>query len=114
MAFTKFFRCTKFKIETLCNSGNLLTLSCGSVTGWAIINFNELQNKNSTYSAAPLSLQEASFVTSIVGVGGLIGNFAIVPIGQWIGIKRTIHLLGVPLIVRMANLYFSHKYKTNK
>lgn len=68
-----------------------------------MINFNELQNKNSTYSAAPLSLQEASLVTSVVSVGGLIGNFAIVPISQTIGIKRSIHLLGVPLIVRKVN-----------
>lgn len=80
---------------------NLLTFSFGNSNGWGTINFNELQSKNSTFPTGPLTLDEASLVVSLINVGGLIGNFAILvlPTSETIGIKRTIHLYGVPLIV---------------
>lgn len=81
------------------NSGNLLTLSFGVSSGWSTINFIELQNENSTFSTGPLSLDEASLVVSLINIGGFVGNFAILPISKFIGIKRTIHLFGLPLIV---------------
>lgn len=81
--------------------GNLLTLSFGTSSGWSTINFNELQNVNSTYSTGPLTADEATLVVSLINVGGFIGNFAIMPISHWCGIKRTIHLFGVPLIVSL-------------
>lgn len=86
-------------------SGNLLTLSFGISIGWATINFNELQSEKSTFLNAPLSLDEASLLVSIVNVGGLIGNYAIVPISNLIGIKRSIHILGSLMIVRNAKKF---------
>lgn len=74
-------------------------MSFGIVSGWATINYNELQNGNSTFATGPLKLEEASLVVSILNLGGFIGNFAIVPISQFIGIKRTLHFLGPLLIV---------------
>lgn len=47
----------------------------------------------------PLNLEEASLVVSLVNIGGFIGNFAILPIGQLLGLKHTIHLAAVPIIV---------------
>lgn len=84
--------------------GNLLTLSFGIVSGWATINFNELQSENSTFSTGPLKLEEASLVVSILNIGGLIGNFGVLPISQLIGVKRTLHILGPLLIVIHVNL----------
>lgn len=75
-------------------------MSCGEFSGYATINFNELQSENSTLASGPLSLEEASLVVSLYNVGGFIGNFAILPITHLIGVKQTIHVLGVPLIVR--------------
>lgn len=64
-----------------------------------MINFNELQNENSTFPTGPLTLQQGSLVVALSSVGGFIGNFAFSPISQVFGIKKTIHLLGLPLIV---------------
>lgn len=76
-----------------------MTLSFGSLSGWATINFVEFQKTNTSLPIGPLSLKEATVLTSIANVGGLIGNFAVLPIGYRIGIKKTIHLLCAPLIV---------------
>lgn len=78
----------------------MLTFSFGTATGWATINFNEFQNENSTFPTGPLNLEEASLVVSLINLGGLFGNFIVLPMSHMFGIKRTIHLFGVPLIVR--------------
>ncbi|XP_031623613.1 facilitated trehalose transporter Tret1-like [Contarinia nasturtii] len=78
---------------------NLLTLAFGIQSGWAMINFSELQNKNSTFSTGPLTLDEVTLVVSLVNIGGFFGNFAIMSVSKWCGIKRTIHLFGLPLII---------------
>lgn len=83
--------------------GNLLSLSCGVISGWAVINYNELQSENSTSPTGPLTMEQASLVISIENIGGLIGNFAILPLNQMIGVKRMMHILGLPLIVRTYN-----------
>lgn len=78
-----------------------------AVTGWATINFNEFQRENSTSGIGPLTLEQSSFVVSVESIGGFIGNFAILPFNQCLGVKRMIHFLGLPLIVRMTtNNYY--------
>ncbi|XP_031623912.1 facilitated trehalose transporter Tret1-like [Contarinia nasturtii] len=86
---------------------NLLTLSYGLTSGWATINFNELQSENTTFPTGALTLEEGGLVVSLLSVGGFIGNFAILPISQMIGIKKTIHLFGVPLILSAVLIIFA-------
>lgn len=76
-----------------------MALSYGMSNFWATINLLELESENTTYPTGPLDEQESALVISIVNVGGLLGNFMVLPISQRIGIKRTIHLLCVPIIV---------------
>lgn len=78
-----------------------MVFSTGSSTGWSSINFNYLQSENSTFPTGPLTLNEASLVVSLVNIGGVVGNFAILPFMQIIGVKRTIHLLGLVQLVRI-------------
>lgn len=87
--------------------GNLLTLSFGLSSGWATINLLELENENSTYSTGPLNKAESSNVVSFINIGGFLGNYIIIPLSRMIGIKGTIHFLGVPLVVR-------HNLRNNK
>lgn len=68
-------------------------------SGWATINFIDLQNVNTTFPAGALSLNEATLVVSLPSVGGLIGNFAMQPISEKCGTIRSIHSLSIPLIV---------------
>ncbi|XP_055306806.1 facilitated trehalose transporter Tret1-like, partial [Sitodiplosis mosellana] len=78
---------------------NLLTFSSGNASGWTTINFVELQSEKSTFPAGPLKLKEASLVISIVSLGACAGNFVALPIIHRFGIKRTIHICGVPIIL---------------
>lgn len=50
----------------------------------------------------PLSQPEFSFIISIGSIGSLLGNFIILPISQTIGVKYSIHLLSIPMIVSIA------------
>lgn len=80
-----------------------MTLSFGCLSGWATINFVDLQSENTTSTAGILTLEEATLVVSILSLGGFVGNFAILPMSERFGIKRTIQLLGIPLIVSWYN-----------
>lgn len=80
--------------------GNLLTLSFGTSTGWATINLLELENENSTLAMGPLTKQQSSLVISFINVGGFAGNWLVLPLCGFFGVKRSIHLLGIPLVVR--------------
>lgn len=87
---------------------NLLTFSFGMASGWSTINFNELQSGNSTLPTGPLNLEEASLVVSLINVGGFAGNWITLPMSHIFGIKRTIHLFGVPLIVSHFSSWMFH------
>lgn len=69
------------------------------MVGWATINFIDLQQENTTFPTGQLTLEEATLVTSLTNIGGFLGNFAILPLGEKYGLKRAIHLMGIPLAV---------------
>lgn len=77
-----------------------MTLSFGLSTGWATINLLELENENSTFSTGPLTKQQTSMVISLINVGGFAGNWLVLPLCSFVGVKRAIHLLGIPIVVR--------------
>lgn len=78
----------------------MLTFFVGMSGGWSTINFNEFQSENSTFPTGPLNLEEASLVVSLINLGGFVGNWLVLPMNNALGIKLTIHLFGVPSIVR--------------
>lgn len=75
-------------------------MSFGWSSGWATINFVDLQNENTTFPTGPLDLEEATFVVSLSNVGALIGNFMIIYISKVMGVKNAIHALCLPFVVR--------------
>lgn len=79
---------------------NLLSFSFGLSNGWPTINFAELQSENSTFPMGPLTLDQLALFMSIHNVGCFLGNFAIAPISNVIGIKLAIHSYGSLFIVR--------------
>ncbi|XP_031622939.1 facilitated trehalose transporter Tret1-like [Contarinia nasturtii] len=100
--------CNQFLAIICCN---LLVFSFGLTSGWTTINLNELQNENSTLPMGKLSTGEGSLVVSLLFAGGFVGNFVILPISNYIGIKKTIHLFGVPLITSsLLILYAKNVY----
>lgn len=93
---------------------NLLTISFGSTIGWATINFVELQSKNSTFPMGPFTLDQLALVMSIHNVGCFLGNFAIAPLSNVIGIKLAIHSFGSLFIVsEMCETLVNYNLKFN-
>ncbi|XP_055296384.1 facilitated trehalose transporter Tret1-like [Sitodiplosis mosellana] len=86
---------------------NLLVLSYGWSSGWSSINLNELENAASTYSVKGLSKDETSLVISILYAGSFTGTCIVIAISQMIGIKRTIHLFGLPLVASSLLLLYA-------
>lgn len=76
-----------------------MAYSFGFSNFWTSINLLELKSENSTYPAGQLTEEESTIVVAILNLGGLLGNFIILPISQIIGIKRTLHTLGLFMLV---------------
>lgn len=61
---------------------------------------------NLQFSTGPLTKQETSVVISISNVGGLAGNWLVLPLGGIVGLKRATHMLAIPMIVRFEGFDF--------
>lgn len=111
--FIRFDQIERVKIHwNIFETGNLMSISVGTLDGWSTINFVDLQNDNSTFTMGPLTANEAALINSISHIGALVGNFAVAPISTIIGIKHTIHLCALPIIVRTKNThqFFNQKF----
>lgn len=86
-------------IKSSVSEGNLASFYFGTAFGWATINFVELTSEHTTFPTGKLDLKDAALVVSIVEIGGLIGDFAMLPICDRFGIKKSIHFLGIPMVV---------------
>lgn len=71
----------------------------GTVCGWPSAAFLVLQSDNSPLETGILTLAEASWVGSIMCIGGLIGNLFFGMLANRFGRKRSLVFAGVPLIV---------------
>ena len=85
-------------------SGNIMVYSFGFSNFWTAINMLELKSANSTFPAGQITEHESSTVVAILNLGGLLGNFIVMPLSQIIGIKQTLHTLGLVMIVSILNL----------
>lgn len=96
----------------------------GIIDGWLSINYVDLKSENSTYATGPLTDEQLGRMSLFSAIGGLtgklttpililssvkwllifkyhvnfLGNFGAAPVTRSIGVKHTIHLLGLPLI----------------
>lgn len=80
-----------------------MAYSFGFSNFWTAANLLELKSVNSTFPTGPLSQQESAIVVAILNLGGLLGNFIILPLSEIIGIKQTLHSLGNILISTTIN-----------
>lgn len=76
-----------------------MAYSYGFSNFWTSINLLELKSENSTYPTGQLTEEQSKMVVTILNLGGLFGNFIIMPISQMIGIKKTLHTLGLVMMV---------------
>lgn len=88
--------------------GNIMSYSYGFSNFWTASNLLELKSENSTFPMEQLSQDESATVVAIVNLGGLMGNFIIIPLSQIIGIKRVLHSLGLVMIVSSNWIFQAH------
>lgn len=79
-------------------SVNLITFTFGWNCSWSNANFLELQKPN-VLPSGPITYDEASFVVSIVCIGGLLGNASYLWVVERFGRKKPILLLALPASV---------------
>lgn len=79
--------------------GNLLTMGYGTVCGWPSAAFLVLQSDDSPLETGVLTVAEASWVGSVMCIGGLIGNIFFGMLANRFGRKRSLILASLPQIV---------------
>lgn len=83
-----------------------MSFTFGLSSGWATINFIELQKENTTFPTGTFTLEEATFVATSMSIGGVVGNFLILPIAHRFGYTRALCLMGIPFIVSTMAILF--------
>lgn len=79
-------------------SGNLAILSYCIAVGWSSPNELRLRSENSPLISGPLTIHQWSWIVSIYSIGGALSLIVFGWISEQIGRKRSIHLIGIPLI----------------
>lgn len=89
-------------------AGYLVSFNFGAASSWASLSFEDLQKNPSILSFGALDINEASMMVTLANLGGLIGNFLFLPIGEIYGHKRITLWLGPIQIVRMGMYNAKH------
>lgn len=92
---------------------NFLSFSHGMATGWSSPSGLLLISDDSPLPTGKISLEEASWIASLLSVGGLIGNIFFGFITNRYGRKWPLLSLAVPNIVRNAMIYFEGRLYSN-
>lgn len=77
---------------------NIISLSHGCVIAWTSPILPYLKSEDTHFKAGPITLEEASWIGSIICIGGLIGNFGFGYLSEKLGRKKAIILLAFPHI----------------
>lgn len=83
--------------------GNLVTLSYGTTCGWPSAAFSILNTGETPLHSGPMSVDELSWMVSLLCVGGFVGNLFYGYITNCFGRKLPMLSLAVPMIVRYSN-----------
>lgn len=95
-------------------SANMITLAYGCISGWASPAISRLMSDDSPLQGGPISVEEASWVGSIICIGALLGTFSFGYITAMIGSMRSMCLIAIPALVcvHRYNLKYIYDIKT--
>lgn len=85
-------------------SGNILSIGYGSVCGWPSASFPILQSDETPLATGPLTIEEASWVASLMAIGGALGNLLFGILSERLGGKKL--LLTAAMIQSVGKLCF--------
>lgn len=90
---------------------NLIALSHGCVVGWLSPFLPYLKSSNSHLSTGAITSEDASWIGSLLAVGGFVGTIAFGQITEKFGKKIALFLLVIPHLSFWCLIYFStHVY----
>lgn len=78
---------------------NLVTFTLGITVGWPVPILPKLQSNESPLPGEPLTLDEISWIASVVCIGGLVGNVFFGFAMNVFGRKKTLLFTAIPAIV---------------
>lgn len=81
---------------------NLLTICEGIGVGWASPSINLFTSDQSPLSSGKISMEEASWIASLICVGGTFGNVIFGYIADKFGRKIPLLLIPIPMIVSIV------------
>ncbi|CAD7088661.1 unnamed protein product [Hermetia illucens] len=77
---------------------NIITFSQGHGIAWCAPSLPLLQSENSPLISGPITVEEASWIGSMVCIGGVIGSFLFGVLADQVGRKKALYLLIIPHI----------------
>lgn len=78
---------------------NLLALSFGFACGWASPNISLLKSEQSPLPSGKITMDEGSWIVSLMCIGGALGNFCFGYMTNKFGRKRPLIAMAIPNIV---------------
>lgn len=83
---------------------SILTFTHGNANSWSATAIPLLQSENTPISTGPITMEEASWIGSLVCIGGLTGNFLGGILINIIGQKKVLMLIIIPHVVSIKLL----------
>lgn len=98
--FVRFHRYFNYVVHSV----NLLTLSYGISCGWPSPNIFLLRSEASPLASGKITIEEASWIASLLCVGGVFGNFFFTYVTSKFGRKKPLLAIASPAIVSLLIL----------
>ncbi|CAD7088659.1 unnamed protein product [Hermetia illucens] len=97
----------KYKYQILATLAvNIIMFSHGNAIGWLAPTLPTLQSEDSPLTTGPITIEEASWIGSIICVGGVTGSLTFGLLVNRIGCKLSLYLLAVPHVCFWLVLIF--------
>lgn len=99
---TKFFAfCSLFK-------AHIITFSYGCIIGWVSNAIAHLMSVQSSLAGGPITVEEASWIGSIICLGSIIGSISFGYVCAIIGSKRAMCLITIPAVLHWLTIIFGN------
>lgn len=89
---------------------NIISFGHGLVLGWLSPTLPILQAENSPLATGPLTIEQTSWVGSLICAGGIVGNYIYSYLSNRFGRKFALNLLGFPQICFWLTVIFGTTY----
>lgn len=94
------------RVYTFSFPANMITFSFGSFIGWVASAIAHLMSAESSLGSGPITVEEASWIGSIICLGGILGAFLFGCVCAITGSKRALCLIAIPAVLHWLMIIF--------